>query len=173
MPQIQCTLEWLLPYVRRIQARGNIDYRIFADQLWAQLEKAGIPGVIRTSQFHAGSGRTFQYDALPGDLKNATAEAWFYLFRNGYMAPAAPADYLQAPNLYRLNVTQRGLAWFDSTEPIPEHAQSYVAFLRGLVPMLDSVIEQYVAESLVAFNREAFFAAAVCSVLHRRKQSIT
>ena len=60
MSQVQYTLEWLLPYVRRIQARGNIDYRLFADQLWAQLEKAGISGVCRTSQFHAGSGRTFQ-----------------------------------------------------------------------------------------------------------------
>lgn len=161
MPQAQYTLEWLLPYVRRIQARGNIDYRIFADQLWAQLEQAGVPGVVRTSQFHAGSGRTFQYDALPVDLKNATAEAWFYLFRNGYMAPAAPDDYLQAPNLYRLSVTQRGLAWFDGKGPIPEDAQSYMAFLRGLVPKLDPVIEQYITESLVAFNREANFAAAV------------
>jgi hypothetical protein len=95
------------------------------------------------------------------DLKNATAEAWFYLFRNGYMAPAAPDDYLQAPNLYRLNVTHRGLAWFNGDGPIPEDADNYIAFLRGLVPTLDPVIEQYVIESLVAFNREACFAAAV------------
>lgn len=161
MNEVRYTLEWLLPYVRRIQARGNIDYRLFADQLWAQLEKAGITGVSRTSQFHAASGRTFQYDAFPLDLKNATAEAWFYLFRNGYTAPAAPDDYLQAPNLYRVNVTQRGIEWFDGKEPIPEDARSYMAFLRGLASMLDPVIEQYVTESLVAFNREAYFAAAV------------
>jgi hypothetical protein len=125
------------------------------------IRKSGYPRVSRTSQFHAASGQTFQYGALPWDLKNATAEAWFYLFRNGYTAPAAPDNYLQAPNLFRVNVTQRGLAWFDGKEPIPEDAHSYMAVLRGLVPTLDPVIEQYVTESLVAFNREAYFAAAV------------
>src|SRR5690348_2297321 len=146
MNQAKYTLEWLLPYVRRIQARGNIDYRVFADQVWAQLEKIGVPGVCRTSQFHAGSGRTFQYDALPWDIKSATAEAWFYLFRNGYTAPGAPDDYLQAPNLYKVNVTQRGLAWFDGNEPIPEDAHSYMEFLHGLISKLDPVIEQYRSE---------------------------
>ncbi len=161
MSEVQYTLEWLLPYVRRIQARGNIDYRTFADHLWAQLEEAGVPGVCRTSQFHAGSGRTFQYDAFPMDIKNATVESWFYLFRNGFIAPAAPDDYLQSPNLYRMNVTERGLGWFDGSEPIPEDAHSYLVLLKGLVPKLDPVIEQYVTESLVAFNRGAYFAAAV------------
>ena len=84
MSQIDYTLEWILPYVRRIQPGANLDYRLFADHVWQQLEKAGIPGVVRTPQLHMGSGRTFHYDAFPPDLKCATAEAWFYLFRNGY-----------------------------------------------------------------------------------------
>ena len=161
MSQIDYTLEWILPYVRRIQPGANLDYRLFADHVWQQLEKAGIPGVVRTPQLHMGSGRTFHYDAFPPDLKNATAEAWFYLFRNGYLAPAAPDDYLHAPNLYVLTVTKRGIAWFDSEDPIPEDAQGYMAFLQSLVGSLDSVIEDYVRESLIAFNRGAFFSAAV------------
>ena len=169
MTQVQYTLEVLLPYVRRIQLRSTFDFRIFAEQVWAQLQKAGMPGVLSASQleqaygrYDAASGRAFQYAAIPWDLKNATTEAWFYMFRNGYMVPAPPDDYLQAPNLSRLNFTQRGLAWVDGKEPFPEDANGYMTFLRGLVPVaLDKVTEQYVTESLVAFNREAYFAAAV------------
>jgi hypothetical protein len=161
MSKIDYTLEWILPYVRRIQPGAKLDYRLFADHVWQQLEKAGVDGVVRTPQLHMGSGRTFHYDAFPPDLKNATAEAWFYLFRNGYLSPAAPDDYLQAPNLHILSVTKRGIAWFAGKEPIPEDAQGDMAFLNSLVDSLDSVIEDYVRESLIAFNRGAFFAAAV------------
>ena len=34
-------------------------------------------------------------------------------------------------------------------------------FLRAHVPTLDEVIGQYILEALTAFNREAYFAAAV------------
>jgi hypothetical protein len=37
----------------------------------------------------------------------------------------------------------------------------YMKFLRGNVPILDDVIAQYMLEALEAFNREAYFAAAV------------
>ncbi|MBS1804438.1 MAG: hypothetical protein JST28_13815 [Acidobacteria bacterium] len=162
MGQIEYTLEWILSYVRRIQPGTSLNYRLFADHVWQQLERAGIDGVVRTPQQHMGSGRIFYYDAFPPELKNATAEAWFYLFRNGYLAPAAPNDYLHAPNLYdNLNVTKRGIDWFASSEPIPEDAQAYMAFIHGLVGSLDSVIEDYVKEALIAFNRGAFLAAAV------------
>jgi hypothetical protein len=161
MSKIEYMLEWILPYVRLIQPGAKLDYRLFADHVWQQLEKAGIEGVVRTPRLYIGSGRTFNYDAFPPDLKNATAEAWFYLFRNGYLSPAAPDDYLQAPDLYMLSVTKHGMAWFASKEPIPEDAQGYMAFLNSLIDSLDSIIEDYVRESLIAFNRGAFFVAAV------------
>ena len=44
---------------------------------------------------------------------------------------------------------------------LPEDALRYMKFLHEMVPTLDSVIEQYVSESLIAFEREALFASAV------------
>jgi hypothetical protein len=40
-------------------------------------------------------------------------------------------------------------------------ATEYMRFLRGHVLTLDDVIAQYISEALIAFNREAHFAAAV------------
>ena len=37
----------------------------------------------------------------------------------------------------------------------------YINFLKKHVPTLDDVIEQYILEALTAFNRDAYFAAAV------------
>jgi hypothetical protein len=51
--------------------------------------------------------------------------------------------------------------WFQGKEPLPEDIQRYMGFLRECVLTLDSVIEQYVSESLIAYEREAYFAAAV------------
>jgi hypothetical protein len=46
-------------------------------------------------------------------------------------------------------------------EPLPEDAEQYMRFLRGRVPSLDPIVEQYVIEALTAFEREAYFASAV------------
>jgi hypothetical protein len=57
--------------------------------------------------------------------------------------------------------TERGPQAIKEAEPLPEEATGYVSFLKKLVPTLDDVIEQYVIEALTAFNRDAYFAAAV------------
>jgi hypothetical protein len=46
-------------------------------------------------------------------------------------------------------------------EPPPEDVSGYLKYLRRVVPKLDAVIEQYVAEGLSAFERGTYFAAAV------------
>ena len=59
------------------------------------------------------------------------------------------------------NVTRRGRAWLQGEEPPPEDVERYIKFLRGHIPTLDAVIDQYIVEALTAFEREAFFASAV------------
>jgi hypothetical protein len=88
-------------------------------------------------------------------------EAFFYLFHNGYTTPGPSDNFLNHPNFSRYYVTKRGWEWFNGAEPFPEEADGYMKFLRKRVPSLDSVIEQYVTEALTAFERQAYFAAAV------------
>jgi len=58
-------------------------------------------------------------------------------------------------------LTQRGVMWAKSADAPPEDADGYLKFLHGLVPNLDPVIEQYIAEGLSSFERQTYFAAAV------------
>jgi hypothetical protein len=53
------------------------------------------------------------------------------------------------------------LEWADGEEFVPEDARLYMEVLRSLVPNLNDIIRQYIEESLVAYQRQAYFAAAV------------
>lgn len=58
-------------------------------------------------------------------------------------------------------MTLRGLEWAKGNEPLPEDIAGYMKFLHDRIPNLDAVIEQYIADGLIAFERGAYFAAAV------------
>jgi len=88
-------------------------------------------------------------------------EAFFYLFHNGYTTPEPPNNFLNHPNFNRYYVTRRGLEWFNGVEPFPEEADGYMRFLCERVPNIDPIIRQYTVEALAAFERQAYFAAAV------------
>jgi len=159
MTQPTYNLSWILPIVRReIKVRGNFEYRHFAQQLWFGLEKLNVAGVVRIPPNQAHLNQVFQ--PIPYALQNAAAEAFWYLVRCGYISPL-PGDASNILNLHSYTVTERGLAWFDGGEPLPEDIAGYMKFLHDRVPNMDAVIEQYVAEALIAFERQAFFAAAV------------
>jgi hypothetical protein len=159
MPQPPYTVAWILPIVQReVKVRGNFEYRIFAQQLWQGLEKLKVEGVVRTPPERAHIGRLFQ--PIPQALQNVAAEAFWFLVRCGYISPV-PGDDSNNLNLHGYTVTERGLAWFDSSEPLPEDVAGYMKFLHDRVHNMDAVIEQYVAEALIAFERQAYFAAAV------------
>jgi hypothetical protein len=113
-------------------------------------------GLLQTS-----TGRPFDEQKVPYQITQLLAEAFYYLFRHGYIAPAAGDNYQQQPLWHKYNVTQRGLVYFTGSEPVPEEARSYLEFLRQLVPNRDPIIEQYVSEAFIAYEREAYFAAAV------------
>lgn len=162
MTKPEYTLSWILPFVRQaLKGTGNLEYHNYLQAVWSVLEKAQVPGVVR-NQPHEMFYGVYQYHQAPPELRNVTAEAFFYLFRSGYIAPQAPDSPVNAPNLqFRYNVTQRGIEWFNGNEPYPEEAEGYMKLLRERVSNLDPVIEQYIIEALTAYERRAFFAAAV------------
>ena len=152
------TLDWILPYVRlALQRMHDITYRRYAEALWSHLEQAGIPGVVSTSDNYD----RFRNDSLPLELRALTTEAFFFLFHKGYITPMPPDSHLNSPGLSDFRATKRGMQWLSGTEPFPEEAAQYLAFLKRNASSLDSVIEQYVSEALAAFERDAYFATAV------------
>jgi hypothetical protein len=160
MTQLTYTLSWILPIIRNeVKVRGNFEYRIFAQQVWCGLEKHNVEGVARTPPHLAHLGQVFQPILLA--LQNAAAEAFWFLARCGYISPVPRDDHSGNLDLYRYNVTARGLTWFDGGEPLPEDISGYMKFICDRVPNIDAVVEQYVMEALIAFERQAYFASAV------------
>jgi hypothetical protein len=140
---------------------GNFEYRNYADAVLNKLHAAGEPGIVKNDSFHMSTGNPFDDAKIPYQVKQLLAEAHFYLFRHGYIAPMAADSYKNHPTWNRYNVTIRGQEYFSGSDPIPEDARSYLEFLRQLLPALDTVIMQYIVEALKAFEREAYFATAV------------
>jgi hypothetical protein len=160
MPQQTYSLSCILPIIRNeVKARGNFEYRVFAQQVWFALEKNKVEGVLRTPPERSYSGQVFE--PIPQGLQNAAAEAFWFLMRCGYISPVPRDDQSGSLDLYRYNVTERGIAWFDGGEPLPEDIAGYMKFLRDRMPSLDAVVEQYMTEALIAFERQAYFASAV------------
>ena len=162
MPNMDYTLEWLLPFVRKgMKGTSNFDYRVYAEKVLYALNDAGVEAIVKNDHFQQATGMSFNESSIPDQIKQLIAEALFYLLRHGYIAPRAQNSYLNHPAWHSYNVTRQGQEYFNGSEPVPEEAKSYLEFLRQLVPTLDSVIEQYVTEALTAFEREAYFATAV------------
>lgn len=162
MPQQNYTLAWILPYVREaLRKTSNFKFSIYANALFFKLEEAQVQGVVRFQPGTYSGGQTFQLNQMPSELRALVSEAFFHLFHKGYISPGPSDDALNTPGLYEFRVTERGRAWLEGEEPLPEEVEKYMKFLRAQVPSLDPVIDQYLIEALTAFDREAFFAAAV------------
>ena len=123
MTEQNYTLAWILPYVRQaLKGTSNFEYRNYADALCFQLEKAGVKGIVRCQQPQVYA-RQFEYDQMPHDLRALVSEAFFHFFHKGYITPETPDG--RNP-LHRFMVTQRGWAWFQGEEPLPEDASRYM-----------------------------------------------
>jgi hypothetical protein len=140
---------------------GDLSASVFFQRLWAKLEVINDPGVVKPSPNQYHPGRAYLYEQSPHDLQAAANQAFFYLLGSGYVYPKLTGDYLNFSRSEWYCWTERGLQWVKGAEPIPEAVTEYMKFLREHVPTVDNVIFQYILEALVAFNREAFFAAAV------------
>jgi hypothetical protein len=86
-------------------------------------------------------------------------ESYYQLLSLGYIVSLPQGN--QAPNPNFLNITERGKQWVSFAGPVPEDADGFLAALNTLIPTLDPVVKQYVAEAVVTYNRQAWFAAAV------------
>jgi hypothetical protein len=157
------TVERLLQLVRASfkEQMGDFSANIFFQRLWAKLEASNDPGVVRPAPNQYHPGRAYLYEQAPQDLQSAAHQALFYLLGSGYLYPKPTFDYTNFSRSEWYWWTDRGLQWIKGAEPIPEAATDYMKFLREHVPTVDDVISQYIVEALVAFNREAYFAAAV------------
>lgn len=160
MPQ-DYSLAALLPFARSaIRPMGNFEIRNFVDALFTELEKAGVPGVVKMNPPSAPHKYNYGNLVCPYDLQRGTAEVFFHLVHRGYILPEVqsfPIDF----NYGRHWKTPRGTAWAEGSTPLPEDALGYIRHLLLLAPSLDSVIRQYIEEGLGAFARGSFFPAAV------------
>jgi hypothetical protein len=157
------TVERLLQLVRasfREQA-GDFSASVFFQRLWAKLESMQDPGAIRPAPNQYHPGPAYLYEQAPHQLQAAAHQALFYLLGSGYLYPQPTFDYLNFSRSEWYLWTERGQQWVSGAEPVPEAATDYLKFIREQVPTLDEVVCQYITEALVAFNRGAYFAAAV------------
>ena len=163
MDRTNYTVERLLQLVRTSfkNQMGDLSAAVFFQRLWAKLETINDPGVVRPAPNQSHPGRAYLYEQSPSDLQTAANQALFYLLGSGYVYPKPTGDYLNFQQSEWYCWTERGLQWIRGAEPIPEAATEYMKFLKEHVPTVDDVIFQYVLEALVAFNRDAYFAAAV------------
>jgi hypothetical protein len=157
------TVERILELVRASfnEQPGELSAKVFFQRLWAKLDAIGDPGIIKPGPHQHHPGYAYLYDQAPYDLQSVANQVFFYLLNAGYAYPKPTGDYLNFSRSEWYCWTERGSQWIKGAEPIPEEASGYMKFLRQHVLTLDEVIEQYILEALVAFNREAFFAAAV------------
>jgi hypothetical protein len=130
------TLSWILPFVRQaLKGSSNFEYRTYANAVLYQIENAQVEGVARFPQGAYSGGQVFQYDQVPQKLRDLMTEAFFHLFHKGYFAPDAPDSTLNPPRLHMFKVTERGMAWLQGEEPLPEDVSRYMKFLRERVVM--------------------------------------
>jgi hypothetical protein len=163
MDRANYTVERLLQLVRASYSEqmGDLSSNVFFQRLWAKLEAIKDSGVVKPLPHQYHPGRTYLYEQAPHDLQSAASQALFYLLNSGYVYPKPTGDYQNFSRSEWYCWTERGLQWIKGAEPIPEAVTEYLKFLREHVPTLDDVIFQYILEALEAFNREAYFAAAV------------
>jgi hypothetical protein len=163
MDRTNYSVERLLQLVRASfkDQMGDLSKAVFFQRLWAKLEATNDPGVVRPAPQEYNLGGAYIYARSPFNLQAAAAQALFHLLSSGYVYPKPNNDYQNFSQSEWYCWTERGLLWVEGAEPIPEAATEYMKFLKDLVPTVDDVISQYIAEALVAFNREAYFAAAV------------
>lgn len=112
--------------------------------------------------------RDQDYDGLfspdfRGNPKLAThlLDCYFQLLVSGVIIPQPPT-VPNFPSFDWIILTPFGKEWIEADgEFIPETSSGYLSSLKHSIPELDPVVEQYINEALLTYNRRAFFAAAV------------
>lgn len=112
---------------------------------------------IDVQKGHADQGQRERADEAVKMLTFAIFEC----ISRGYVSPTVNESLPGGVQFGAMLVTPTGREWANGTDPIPEDSSGYLAAFDAVVPNADPVIRQYVAEALVVYERDAFFAAAV------------
>ena len=160
------TVEFMLSLIRKSyrESPGDFGYTGFINRLWRELDTLGVPdlGKIPEQDRYVYSGQVYNYRGSSHRLQSTATEAYFRIVRSGFVVEQPGIDFgMMQPSSQSFRWTARGEAWVKDAQPVPEEASSYLGYLRTLVDDIDPVVEQYVSEALVAFDRGADFAAAV------------
>jgi hypothetical protein len=156
MPK-QPDLGLVLGFIRPSLRQEAIDFNNVVEETLGRMADAGVTPSVPANQRMYGYHQAIR-DNDP--IYALIVEAFHYLLHTGLITrrPSRP-NFPSQTNQFL--VTQRGTDWAAGDEPIPEDAAQYIDVLDSLVPNLDSIIRQYVEESLIAYQRQAYFAAAV------------
>ena len=162
----QPTPEFMLSLVRQSyrDSMGDFGYSVFISRLWQELDKVGVSSLGKLSEQEKLNygGRPYNYAKSSSQLKSAATEAYFRILHSGFVVVQPDDNFGVAPPSGQwFRWTARGQTWIADAQPVPEDPSAYMDYLRTLVGSLDPVVEQYVSEALVAFDRGADFAAAV------------
>ena len=162
----QPTPEFMLSLVRKSfrDSMGDFSYQVFISRLWQELDKVGVSSLGKLSEqekFNYG-GRPYNYAKSSSQIKFAATEAYSRILRSGFVVEQPDDNFGVAPPSGQwFRWTARGQTWLDDAQAVPEDSSAYMDYLRTAVSSLDPIVEQYVSEALVAFDRGAEFAAAV------------
>lgn len=147
----------VLGFVRpSLQNKIQINYYDVVEETLGRMSDAGIISFPPNARMYGLHQAIRDNDPLYPLI----VEAFHYLLHTGLITrSASKPNFPSQTNQFM--VTQRGTVWAAGEEPVPEDATRYIEVLCSLVPNLDPIIRQYVEESLIAYQRQAYFAAAV------------
>jgi hypothetical protein len=160
------TVDLMLSLVRQSyrSSMGDFSYETFINRLWKGLDTIGAAGVNKVPEQERWqhNHQIYDYDGSSHELKAVAIEAYSKIIRTGFVSEQPNQNFgVNRPTGQWFRWTARGLAWIDDAQAIPEDPSAYMHYLRENAGKLDPVVEQYVRDALVAFDRGADFAAAV------------
>ncbi|MEG9433740.1 hypothetical protein [Terriglobus sp. ADX1] len=158
--------EFMLSLIRLSyrQSMGDFGYQVFISRLWRELDKVGTSGLgkVPEQDRYLYAGQPYNFSASSYEVKASAIEAYSRILRSGFVVEQPSDNFGTAPPSGQwFRWTERGKMWIEEAHAVPEDPSAYMHYLRDLVGNLDPVVEQYVSEALVSFDRGADFAAAV------------
>jgi len=137
---------------------SNFTYSQFAGVVLLELETRHLIQVPKSALTPVdGVNQTFLKNNVL--VQALMSECFYYLHHHGYVI--GRSSWPNPPDLSQVYVTDRGREWLGGDDPIPEDIKHYIGVLKSLVVKIDPVVEQYIREALITFNRQAYFASAV------------
>lgn len=150
--------EELRPIVLHVLKNSSSTESLSVQSVILGVESFGVQKGIypsKTGTFRMATGTEL---LMPDDDRENVRQIIWQLVLEGVLVPGL--NELN-PNLPFLRVTDYGKQVLDAGAIIPHDPDGYLKYLKQEVPMLDSTIEMYVAESLQAYLRGLMLSSTV------------